>query len=276
MNPLVQTGIIMAYQQSGWVRMEEQMLTELVTAVLGISFLIGFLAMLLWKKESPQWKIFPGFYTFLPAVIAILLVYFLTKRWSFGDFSYTKLDIRYLLLGLLIPVILYAVNLTLMTRAFSYKFKPAIQWKKILPGIPVTILVLIFFVAGEEIGWRGFLQTPLIDQFGKVGGVILLGIIWGIWHAPIALRGHNLNSHFWAEAFVLYPFMCVCYSFPLAYLTIQSGSIWPALIFHATNNTLGSIGSEILEKQNTPREILLLLVTGTLLAVPFALLLSAR
>jgi len=43
----------------------------------------------------------------------------------------------------------------------------------------------------------------------------------------------------------------------------------------ATNNTLGSIGSEILEKQNTPREILLLLVTGTLLAAPFALLLSA-
>ncbi|MBL8061835.1 MAG: hypothetical protein JNK32_02365, partial [Anaerolineales bacterium] len=94
-----------------------------------------------------------------------------------------------------------------------------------------------------------------------------------IWHAPIALRGHNLSAHFWAEAFVLYPYVCVCYSFPLAFLTIKSGSILPALIFHATNNTLGSFGSEMVEKTNPKREVLLHLVTGTLLVVPFALLL---
>jgi len=250
------------------------MATELAAAVLGISFLVGFLAMLLWKKDSPQWKIFPGFYTFLPAIIAVLLVFFRSKHWSFGDFSFTKLDLRYMLLGFAIPVILYAINLTIMTRALSYKFKPGIQWKKILPGIPLGILVLIIFVAGEEIGWRGFLQTALIEKYGTLAGVILLGVIWGIWHAPIALRGHNLNSHFWAEAFVLYPYTCVCYSFPLAFLTIQSGSIWPALIFHATNNMLGSIGTEIVEKQDTRREILLLMATGTLLIIPFAFFLS--
>lgn len=175
------------------------MLTELVAAVLGISFLIGFLAMLLWKKDSPQWKIFPGFYTFFPAVIAILLVFFRNKRLSFGDFSFTRLDPRYMILGFVIPVILYAINLAIMTQVFSYKLKPGIQWKKILPGIPLGILVLIIFVAGEEIGWRGFLQTPLIEKYGNLVGIILLGIIWGIWHAPVALRGHNLNSHFWQK-----------------------------------------------------------------------------
>ncbi len=249
------------------------MLTQLVIAVLGISFLIGFIAAQLWKKESTQWKIFPGFYTFFPAVISILVVFAFQKRWSFGNFSYTKFDPFYLFLGFIIPVILYAVSLAIQLRAASFKLKPNIEWKKILPGIPVTILVLIFFVAGEEIGWRGFLQTPLIEAFGVVGGVIILGLIWGIWHAPVALRGHNLNSDFWAEAFVLYPFMCVCYSFPLAFLTIESGSIWPALVFHATNNTLGSIGTQIAEPQNTRRQVLFTLVTGTLLLCPFAFLL---
>lgn len=245
------------------------MLTPLVVSVLGISFLIGFLAMLVWKKDSTGWKFFPGFYTFLPAVIAILVVFFLQKRWTFGDFSFTKFDTLYILLGFLIPVILYAINLFVQVRTSTYALKPGIDWVKALSGVPPTILVLVVFVAGEEIGWRGFLQTPLIDRFGLIPGIILLGLIWGIWHAPVALRGHNLNAHFWAEAFVLYPFVCVCYSFPLAFLTIQSGSLWPALVYHATNNTLGSIGAQMIEKRDTKREVLLLMLTGTLLTIPF-------
>lgn len=246
------------------------MLAQLVAAVLGISFLIGFLAMLLWKKDSPQWKIFPGVYTFFPAVIAILLVFFLEKRWSFGDFSYTRFDPLYLALGILIPAVFYVLNLTVQISAGSYTFKPGIEWKKVLPGIPLTILVLIVFVAGEEIGWRGFLQTPLIEKFGSGVGIILLGLIWGIWHAPVALRGHNMDSHYWVEAFVLYPFMCVCYSFPLAFLTIHSGSIWPALIFHATNNTLGSIGAGLIEKKNTKFELAIIMLMGFALLLVFA------
>ncbi len=249
------------------------MLTQLVVAILGISYLIGYIVARLWKKDSAQWKIFPGFYTFFPAVISILVVFAFQKRWSFGNFSYTKFDPIFLFLGFIIPVILYAVSLAIQLRAGSLKLKPVIEWKKILHGIPVTILVLVFFVAGEEVGWRGFLQTPLIDAFGVVGGVIILGLIWGIWHAPVALRGHNLNSDFWAEAFVLYPLMCVCYSFPLAFLTIESGSIWPALVFHATNNTLGSIGTQIAEPQNTKRQVLFTLVTGAILLSPFAFML---
>jgi membrane protease YdiL (CAAX protease family) len=249
------------------------MLTQLVVAVLGISFLIGFLAMLFWKKDSPQWKVFPGFYTFLPALISILLVFVLENRWTPGDFSIIQFDPFYIFLGLMIPIIFYAINLGIQLGTSSYKFKNGIEWKKLLPSIPLTICILVFFVAGEEIGWRGFLQMPMIETFGTVGGIVLLGAIWGIWHAPVALRGHNLRSHFWAEAFVLYPYMCVCYSFPLAFLTIESGSIWPALIFHATNNTLGSLGSEVIEQTNPKFQIVLPMLTGTLFLIPFAILL---
>jgi membrane protease YdiL (CAAX protease family) len=249
------------------------MLTQLVVAVLGISFLVGALAARLWKKDSSQWRIFIVFYSFLPAIVSILLFRVLEGYWSLGDFSFTKIEPVYLILGFVIPVFFYAISLAVQIWASTYKFKANIEWKKILPLIPLSIVLLIVLVSGEEIGWRGFLQTPLVETYGLVGGIVLLGLIWGIWHAPIALRGHNLSSHFWAEAFVLYPYVCICYSFPLAYLTIESGSIWPALIFHATNNTLGSIGSEVVEKINTTREALIQLLMGTLLLIPFALLL---
>jgi hypothetical protein len=36
--------------------------------------------------------------------------------------------------------------------------------------------------------------------------------------------------------------MCVAYSFPMAFLTVEIGSIWPALVFHAVNNAVGSVG----------------------------------
>jgi membrane protease YdiL (CAAX protease family) len=250
------------------------MVVEFVASTLGVSYLIGSVAMRLWKKDSRQWQVFPAFYTFLPALIGIAVNYIYTKEWSLGDFSFTKFPPGYMALGLALPIAFFALSLVVQALASSYKVIPGADWKKVLPSIPVTILVLIVFVSGEEIGWRGFLQTSLIDRFGVLGGVVLLGLIWGIWHAPVALRGHNLSDHFWAEAFVLYPFMCVCYSFPLAYLTIQSGSIWPALIFHATNNALGSAGAQIIEKKNDWREIALLMLTGLALAIPFGLLLA--
>ena len=176
-------------------------------------------------------------------------------------------------MGFVIPVLFFAINVIVQTRASSLKLKPNIEWKKILPGNVISIPILIIFVGGEEIGWRGFLQTPLIETFGTVLGVVLLGLIWGVWHAPVALRGYNLRSHFWTEAFVLYPFMCVCYSIPLAFLTTSSGSIWPALVFHATNNAMGSIGTQIFDKQNSKLEIFLYILTGSVLIIPFAIVL---
>jgi membrane protease YdiL (CAAX protease family) len=249
------------------------MTIEFAASTLGISFLLGTIAMRLWKKESRQWQVFPFVYGFLPALICVAVNFVVTGAWSLGDFSYTKFDPGFMLLGLAIPIGFYAINLAVHVAASIYTIKPGTDWVKALPGMAVSILILVVLVSGEEIGWRGFLQTSLIDRFGMIGGVILLGVIWGIWHAPIALRGYNLRDNFWAEAFVLYPFVCVCYSFPMAYLTIQTGSIWPALIFHATNNTLGSFGAQFIERKNTRQEVVLHMLTAAALAVPFALLL---
>lgn len=43
---------------------------------------------------------------------------------------------------------------------------------------------------GEEIGWRGFLYDCLID-WPAWRRVLLTGVVWGLWHAPLILLGYN-------------------------------------------------------------------------------------
>lgn len=44
---------------------------------------------------------------------------------------------------------------------------------------------------GEEWGWRGYLLPHLMEKRSITFSVVVGGIIWGLWHAPITALGHN-------------------------------------------------------------------------------------
>jgi hypothetical protein len=46
------------------------------------------------------------------------------------------------------------------------------------------------FGFGEELGWRGYL-LPKLMPLGKPKAYLLVGVIWGLWHAPIVAVGFN-------------------------------------------------------------------------------------
>ncbi|MDQ9788657.1 CPBP family intramembrane glutamic endopeptidase, partial [Acinetobacter baumannii] len=53
-----------------------------------------------------------------------------------------------------------------------------------------AVLFVNFFLSvpaffGEEYGWRYYLQPLLQKKFGLKGGVIVLGVVWGLWHLPV-------------------------------------------------------------------------------------------
>ena len=96
---------------------------------------------------------------------------------------------------------------------------------------PFLGLIITF---GEEYGWRGYLQSELV-HLGRIRGVGLLGIIWGVWHWPIILMGYNYPGQP-----VLGPLLMTAYTvvlaYFLAYAVFKSKGVWTAAYLHALNN----------------------------------------
>ena len=88
-------------------------------------------------------------------------------------------------------------------------------------------------IAGEEIGWRGFLVWELrkVMPFGAVS--IVTGLIWAAWHYPIVIKYGGGDPLFQVACFTL---MITGMSVIMTYFTFKSASLWPAAIFHAAHN----------------------------------------
>ncbi len=69
----------------------------------------------------------------------------------------------------------------------------------ILPALFLASLVLGptingIFGFGEEFGWRGYL-LPKLMPLGKLKAYTLVGVIWGLWHAPLIVVGFNYPGY---------------------------------------------------------------------------------
>ncbi len=101
----------------------------------------------------------------------------------------------------------------------------------------VNLLPNAIFTLGEELGWRGFL-VPQLSKFSSFGVTALVsGIIWAAWHLPGILSG-NYGAAGTPLFYQVFCFLILVLSGSviLAWLRISSGSIWPAVVFHATHN----------------------------------------
>jgi membrane protease YdiL (CAAX protease family) len=110
----------------------------------------------------------------------------------------------------------------------------AIMVAPLLNGLPTF---------GEEFGWRGYL-LPKLMPLGSLKAVLLSGIIWGVWHWPIILMGYNYGLDYFGAPF-LGPLAMVWFTIVfgalLAWVTIKSGSVWPAVIGHGALNGIAGL-----------------------------------
>lgn len=98
---------------------------------------------------------------------------------------------------------------------------------------------------GEEWGWRGYLLPHLLERFSVIPTLIISGIIWGIWHAPITVLGHNYGM-----GYAGYPFtgiaamclFCIVLGVFMSYVTLRTGSCLPAVFAHGMVNGCAAAG----------------------------------
>lgn len=134
------------------------------------------------------------------------------------------------------------------------------------PALLLTVLFVIsLFVApflnsvfglGEELGWRGFL-LPRLMPLGKWPAYLLLGVIWGLWHAPLVAVGFNYPGSpllgillmillttavgLFINEMTLHYRSAVLAGWIHGVFNSQAYGIWRALLFANTHPLLGGI-----------------------------------
>lgn len=108
-----------------------------------------------------------------------------------------------------------------------------LQFAALPLGILFNAVVLTFT---EELGWRGWLQ-PRLAHFGFWNMCLVIGVIWGIWHAPIILMGYNFPGLGWGGVAAMIVF-CVLLTPYHALLRERGAGAWGPGMFHGTINAV--------------------------------------
>jgi uncharacterized protein len=111
----------------------------------------------------------------------------------------------------------------------------ASMWGALVAGWTINGL----FAMGEEYGWRGLMWDEL-KSFGTVRANLLIGVAWGLWHAPVILQGYNYPGSplLGVLAMVLF---CTGMSFVLTAIRERTGSLLPVAAAHGVFNALAPI-----------------------------------
>ncbi len=162
---------------------------------------------------------------------------------------------RYTWLGYVIPIA-YALPVYLVVwlsglGAFAnldFIKKTAAQfgWSNFPPALALALFILLTATLGmvgktsralgEEIGWRGFLVPELAKVVGFPGVGLISGLMWAAYHYPVLIfADYNAGTPVW-YGLGCFTLMVVADSIILAWLTLRSGSLWPAAILHGSHN----------------------------------------
>lgn len=234
----------------------------LTLAVSWTAALISYLAGVRWNTPAAQ--AFAVGYMFVPAIVAVVLQRMVFREAVKGPLGVSfRLNRWFVVAWLLPPVLAFAaLGVSLLLPGVEYspemeglfgrlravlppdqmdRFRSQVRaarvhpvWLALLQGLGAGPTVNAVAGFGEELGWRGLLQRGLAYLgFWKMSAVV--GLVWGIWHAPLILQGHNYPQHPVAGVFMMTAFTLLLAPI-FAYVRLRSGSVIAAAILHGSLN----------------------------------------
>jgi membrane protease YdiL (CAAX protease family) len=235
-------------------------------AAAGIAILLGLpSARAINSVQGLIYTAFAACYMFLPAVCAIILQ-LIHKEKPFRNLNISfKLNWWFLIAGI-VPFIysFMALGISLLFPDVSFSVTaegflsslPAEQAEigaQQLSKFPPVVFLLIqiaqaliaaytinaLFGLGEELGWRGYLLNSLKEKKFLVVSLII-GTVWGLWHFPLILLGHNYPQHPVPGVGMMVVYTILITPM-MIYIVIKSKSVITAAIFHGANNAIAGI-----------------------------------
>ncbi len=142
----------------------------------------------------------------------------------------------------------------------------------ILQVVIIGPVINIIPTLGEELGWRAYLLPKLRLLLSDRAALVVTGLIWGLWHAPVIAMGHNYGTSYagypWLGILMMVVF-CVWLGIIEGYMTIKLNSVIPAGMIHSTVNA--GAGLAILMAREGANPLLGPAITGLIGGMPFIL-----
>ena len=197
---------------------------------------------------------------FFPA-IGVLITRLVTRE-GFKNAMFRlnlKGNVRYYLMGWFGPMVLTLLGAVIYFAVCPSEFTltsyhammatqpipPAAFWALQVVLMLMAPLLNLIPCFGEEWGWRGYLLPKVAQRMKFLPTVLLTGFIWGIWHAPIIVAGHNYGMNYpgypWWGIIAMCLF-CIVGGTLFSYITLKAKSCWPAVFAHGALNGTASIG----------------------------------
>ena len=200
---------------------------------------------------------------FIPA-LCVLLTRLFTKEGfknSKLTFNFGKGRTRYYIIAWLLPSVLCALGALVYFLIYPGRFDAShsyiIQqsaeagvtitpeqmeqkvWLDLIVAVLMAPLLNVITCFGEEWGWRGYMMPKLLGKMKFLPAVLLGGLIWGLWHAPIIAMGHNYGTEYAGAPWLGIAMMCLfCISLGTLFTwwCTKAGNCWPAIIGHGAIN----------------------------------------
>ncbi len=159
-------------------------------------------------------------------------------RWWHWD------NTRYLALSYALPLVIgtlvYGLTWAFVFGSFSTEDDASGILLSFLSASTVMVLFLAVLHTGEEVGWRGFLLPELTRRTGFLTASVITGLIWAVWHYPLIFFAPDvfdfggLPLYFAVPMFTL---VLIPVSVVFGWLRMKTGSVWPAVILHASHSS---------------------------------------
>ncbi|MBO0888698.1 CPBP family intramembrane metalloprotease [Candidatus Bathyarchaeota archaeon] len=132
-------------------------------------------------------------------------------------------------LPLLVPPALILLTLLTLTLIVSPEFMPHIFVFGFGFGLMAGYV--------EEIGWTGYAIRKLGARYGMLGSALVLGMFWGLWHAPVVdfLGAAYPHGAFWLPFYL--SFIAIVMAVRVLIVTLYSNteSVLIAQVMHASS-----------------------------------------
>lgn len=242
----------------------------------GIAWLTGLIIYLKGGLTNPT-QILPG----IPLVLALLalpymwapgLAHILTRlitREGWKDLGFRphfRMGWRYWLLGWVVPGLMTIGGAAVFFLLFPQYFDPNLETiQQHMPNSPAlasvspwTLFILetvgamlispilnSWATLGEEFGWRAYLLPKLLP-LGWRKTMLLMAVIWGVWHWPVIFMGYEYGFKYpgfpWVGA-LLFVWIVFGFSVFLSWIVLRGGSIWPSVIGHSAINGIAGLAA---------------------------------